>query len=284
MQMYMESKKILFDSMKRTGSKGIKPAVIYNCNDEYGAKIVSTSEAERISYGFGCGTYSAKDLKMDFEGMSFTVLVPRNGEAVENIKIKTKLTGRFNVHNILAAIAALKQLDLKYGEITDGIADFEPVDGRFNRVKLNNGASAIIDYSHTPDSLLKAITTIREILDENRSKGRVITVFGCGGNRDKAKRPVMGKIASENSDSVIITSDNPRDEEPMDIIEEIKKGISRDNYIIEADREDAINKGVQMSGKGDVILVAGKGHETYQEIKGVKYHLSDREIVEKYGK
>jgi UDP-N-acetylmuramoyl-L-alanyl-D-glutamate--2,6-diaminopimelate ligase len=283
METYFEAKKILFDSMKRIGSKGITPAVIYNCNDENGSKIVSTSEAERISYGFGCGTYSARDLEMDFGGMSFTVLVPRNGEALDSLDIKTKLTGRFNVHNILAAIAALKALKLNYSDIARGISGFEPVEGRFNRIKLNSGASAIIDYSHTPDSLLKAITAIREILNEKKSKGRIITVFGCGGNRDKAKRPLMGNIAALNSDEVIITSDNPRDEEPGDIIDGIKAGISKDNYSVEPDRAEAINKAARMAKKGDVILVAGKGHESYQEIKGVKYHLSDREIVEKCG-
>ncbi len=284
MEDYFGAKKVLFDSMKRIGTKGITPAVIYNCNDENGAKIVSTSEAERISYGFGCGTYSAKNLDMDFGGMSFEVLVPRNGEGIEKVKIKTRLTGKFNVHNILAAIAALKALKLKYNDITKSIEEFEPVDGRFNRIKLSSGASAIIDYSHTPDSLLKAITTIREILDTNKSNGKIITVFGCGGNRDRAKRPLMGKIAAENSDEAIITSDNPRDEEPLDIIEEIKAGITKDNYSVEPDREEAIKKAVTMAKKGDVILVAGKGHETYQEITGVKHHLSDREIVEKCGK
>ncbi len=284
MEAYFEAKKTLFDSMKRISTKGIHPVVIYNCNDENGTKIVSTSEAERISYGFGCGTYSAKNLDMDFEGMSFNVLVPRNGEATESIKIKTKLTGRFNVHNTLAAIAALKALGLNYEQITRGISGFEPVDGRFNMIKLKSGASAIIDYSHTPDSLLKAISAIREILKERKSKGRIITVFGCGGNRDRAKRPIMGKNAAENSDEVIITSDNPRDEEPLDIIEDIKKGINTDNYLVVPDREEAVKKAIDSAVKGDVILVAGKGHETYQEIKGVKYHLSDREIVEKYGK
>lgn len=279
---YFEAKKMLFDSMKRIGEKGIKPAVIYNCNDDFGARIVSTSEAERISYGFGCGTYTAKNLKIGFEGMKFDVLVPRNGEGIEKISLKTKLTGKFNVHNILAAIAALKSLNVKYEQIINAINDFEPVEGRFNQVHLNNGAVAIIDYSHTPDSLSKAISAVREILAENRSKGRIITVFGCGGNRDRSKRPVMGEIASANSDEVIITSDNPRDEDPMQIIEEIKAGISSDNYTIEEDREKAINKAVSLSQKGDIIIIAGKGHETYQEVKGVKNHFSDLEMVQKY--
>lgn len=284
MDSYFETKKMLFDSLKRIGAKGLQPAAIYNCNDEYGSKIVSGSEAERIAYGFGCGTFTAKKIDMDINGMSFEVLVPRNGEDIDSIKIKTKLTGKFNVSNILAAIAALHSLHVSYKDIVKHIAEFNSVDGRFNRIKLNNGADAIIDYSHTPDSLLKALTTIREILDESGSKGKIITVFGCGGNRDKAKRPMMGNIAVANSNEVIITSDNPRDEEPMSIIEDIKAGISRDNYTVEEDRELAIKKAIEMSRKGDVILIAGKGHETYQEIKGVKHHLSDRELAEKYGK
>lgn len=282
MEQYFSAKKILFDTMKRINEKGGNTAVVYNCNDEYGAKIVNTSQAERIAYGFGCGTYTAKNVEMDFNGMSFDVLVPRNGEDIEKIQVKTKLTGKFNVHNILAAIASLRVFKANYKDITDSIIKFNPVEGRFNQVNLGNGAIAIIDYSHTPDSLLKAITTIREILDENKSKGRIITVFGCGGNRDKSKRPLMGEIAAKYSDEAVITSDNPRDEEPMAIIEDIKAGITSDNYSVEENRELAIKKAVEMSKKGDVILVAGKGHEDYQEIQGVKYHLSDKEIAEKY--
>lgn len=284
MENYSASKKILFDSLKRIGSKGIQTSAVYNCNDEYGTKIVAGCEAERIAYGFGCGTYTAKNIKMDISGMKFDVLVPRNGENIEEISIKTKLTGKFNVHNILAAIAALHCLGISYSNIISYIPEFEAVDGRFNRIKLANGADVIIDYSHTPDSLLKVITTIREILDESKSKGKIITVFGCGGNRDKLKRPLMGEIAAKNSNEVIITSDNPRDEEPMSIIEDIKAGITDENYNVIEDREQAIKKAIEMSQKNDIILIAGKGHETYQEIKGVKNHFSDREIAEKYGK
>ncbi len=281
---YFESKKLLFDSMRRIGKKGIETAAIYNCNDEYGSKMVLNSEAERIAYGFGCGTYTAKNIEMNINGMNFDVLVPHNGEDIEKIKIYTKLTGKFNVHNILAAVAVLKRMGISYKDIIKYTAEFTGVEGRFNRIKLSNGADAIIDYSHTPDSLQKALSAIREILDESGSKGKIITVFGCGGNRDKGKRPEMGRIAAANSSEVIITSDNPRDEEPMQIIEEIKSGISSDNYSVEENRELAIKKAIEISRKGDVILIAGKGHETYQEIKGIKYHLSDREIAEKYGK
>lgn len=284
MESYLAAKKLLFDSLKRIGLKGIKTAAIYNINDEYGSKMVSGCEAERIAYGFGSGTYSAKNIKMDITGMKFDIFVPRNGENVEEISIKTKLTGKFNVYNILAATAALHSLEISYSDITNFIPEFEAVEGRFNKIKLSNDAFVIIDYSHTPDSLLKAISTLREILNESKSNGKIITVFGCGGNRDKLKRPVMGDLATKNSDEVIITSDNPRDEDPGKIIDEIISGVTGKNYTIEEDREQAIKKAIEMSKKNDIILIAGKGHESYQETKGVKKHFSDREVAEKYGK
>jgi UDP-N-acetylmuramoyl-L-alanyl-D-glutamate--2,6-diaminopimelate ligase len=279
---YFYSKKILFDSIQRINNKGNNTVVIYNSDDEYGGRIIENSESERISFGFNPALYSIQNLNLSFEGMSFDMLIPLNGEDINKLNVKSKQTGRFNVYNILASTAALKYLGLSYGLIKNAIENFNPVDGRFNQIKLQNSSMAIIDYSHTPDSLQKAITTIREIIDVNKIKGKIITVFGCGGNRDRTKRPIMGKIATRFSDQVIITSDNPRDEEPMDIISEIKMGITSDNYSVEQDREKAIIKAYKMSKKNDVILIAGKGHESYQEIKGVKHHLSDREIVEKY--
>lgn len=282
MDVYFSSKKKLFDSIKKISSKGYNTKVIYNSDDGFGDKIVENTEAERISYGFKSALYTIKNLSMNFDGMKFEMLVPFNGEGIDRIEIVSNLTGRFNTHNILASTAVLKCLNVPYNRIAKAIKQFKPVEGRFNQIKLNNGTIAIIDYSHTPDSLLNAITTIREILGINKSNGRIITVFGCGGNRDKTKRPQMGKIATQYSDYVVITSDNPRDEEPLDIIEDVKSGISSNNYSIEENREKAIEKAINMSMRNDIILVAGKGHETYQEIKGVKHHLSDRETVEKF--
>src|SRR5205814_162804 len=160
----------------------------------------------------------------------FEMLVPLNGDGIRRIPVSTKLTGRFNVYNILAASAALKALKIPLKEISEHISSFNPVDGRFNQVTLGSGAIAVIDYSHTPDSLQKAIETIREILNSGKSGGKVITVFGCGGNRDKTKRPKMGAIAAKFSDHAVITSDNPRDEDPFTIIDDIKNGITSDNY------------------------------------------------------
>jgi UDP-N-acetylmuramoyl-L-alanyl-D-glutamate--2,6-diaminopimelate ligase len=279
---YFEAKKILFDSIPRINSKGNNTAAVYNSDGEFGNRIVEGTGAERISFGFSKAMYTVENLKMAFRGMKFDMLAPLNGGKTNRINIETKLTGRFNVYNILAASAALNYLQVPFDIIKEGIKSFQAVEGRFNLIILRNGASAIIDYSHTPDALLKALTAIREILDETDSKGKIITVFGCGGNRDKLKRPMMGKIAVENSNHAIVTSDNPRDENPIDIIEEIKAGITSDNYSVEKNREKAITSAVNMSAKGDIILIAGKGHETYQEIKGIKHHFSDREIAERF--
>jgi len=279
---YFTAKKILFDSIERINKKGNNTSVIYNADDIYGARIINGSEAERVSFGFERSMFSVENLKMGFDGMNFDMLVPLNGEGINRINVSTKLIGKFNVYNILASAAALKAMKIPIKNTVNAIKDFSPVDGRFNQVALKNKAIAIIDYSHTPDSLLKVLTTIKEILAASGSKGKIITVFGCGGNRDKTKRPKMGEIATKYSDHAIITSDNPRDEDPMGIIEDVKAGIKSDNYSVEENREQAIGKAVKMSSTGDVILVAGKGHETYQEIKGVRHHLSDREIVERF--
>ncbi len=247
MDNYLNSKRQLFDRLERINAKGFRTAAIYNSDDETGSRIVDGTGAERISYGFQKAVYSIENLEMDFEGMKFNMLVPLNGEGIDRLKIETHLTGRFNVYNILASVAVLKQLKVPFEVIKSALKDFKAVNGRFNIIKLANGASAVIDYSHTPDSLLKAITTIKEILDSSKSKGKIITVFGCGGDRDRTKRPLMGEIAASNSDKVVITSDNPRSENPFDIIEEIKAGIKSDNYTVEENREKAIEAAVNMA-------------------------------------
>ncbi len=283
MENYFTAKKILFDSLEKINSKQNNTFVIYNCDDPYGNAIVDSTESEKISYGFNDSLFTPFDVKMKLNGMSFGIQISQmaDGESKNQIELKTKLIGKFNVYNILAAVAVCKKIKIDNEQITKAIESFEQVDGRFNMYELKNGAIAVIDYSHTPDSLLNALTTIKEITDSN-SDGKIITVFGCGGNRDKTKRPMMGKIATENSSKVIITSDNPRNEEPMTIIEEIKLGAVKENYIIEQDREKAIVDAIGMSKKGDVVLIAGKGHETYQEIKGVRNHFSDKEIVQRF--
>jgi UDP-N-acetylmuramoyl-L-alanyl-D-glutamate--2,6-diaminopimelate ligase len=280
MENYFNSKKILFDTIPGVNKKGTKTYSIYNSDDKYGEKIIADNKSDKISYGLENSVYSVKNLSMTFSKMNFDII--SSTSSTDNIHIESSLIGKFNVYNILAAVAVLKTQDISDNTIIEGISTFIPVDGRFNQIKLNNGAIAIIDYSHTPDSLSKALTTIREIQASNKSEGKLITVFGCGGDRDKSKRPVMGVTASELSDYVIITSDNPRSENPFDIINDIISGITKNNSYIVSNREEAIKQALAMSKADDIILIAGKGHETYQEINNVKHHFSDREVVEKF--
>jgi len=187
------------------------------------------------------------------------------------------------VYNILAAIECCLTYEIGIDTILSAISKFEAVKGRFNRTMLPNGACAIVDYSHTSDSLKNAIEAAIDVRNSEGVNGKVITLFGCGGDKDKTKRPVMGKIATDLSDFVIISSDNPRTEDPMSIINDIEKGIDANKkYEVEADRDKAIMRSIEFSKKGDIILICGKGHETYQEINGVKSHFDDQEVIQKY--
>ena len=177
-----------------------------------------------------------------------------------------------------AAFATAVLLGIDITSAVEGIKTTPQVPGRFEVVGKGN-KKVIVDYSHTADSLEKALQAVNKIV---KNKFPVYTVFGCGGNRDKTKRPVMGKIASELSDKIIITSDNPRNEDPFEIINDIKTGITKNNFEVIENREEAIKKAIQKSEENAVVLIAGKGHENYQEIKGVRNHFSDKEIALKY--
>jgi len=273
MENYFEAKKILFDSLKQDS------VAVSNKDDDFGMRILKDTEAKKIFYGLR----NDADFKCINESLSLNGLEFDLKYADGNYRIKSKLTGRFNLYNILTAISVLVSLGIDLDSIISSIEKFEPVKGRFNNIPLPNGAYAVIDYSHTSDSLKNAIESAVELRNNRKKAARVITIFGCGGNKDKTKRPVMGNFATSLSDYAIITSDNPRFEEPGEIISEILTGIKeRANYEIEVDREEAIRKGIEMSGEGDIILICGKGHETYQEIKGVRSHFDDKEIVDKY--
>ncbi|MBI4654139.1 MAG: UDP-N-acetylmuramoyl-L-alanyl-D-glutamate--2,6-diaminopimelate ligase [Nitrospirae bacterium] len=204
-------------------------------------------------------------------GLSFKVQTPR-GE----LFIDSPLVGWNNVYNILMSVGIAYALGISEEAIKKGVREVEPIEGRFERIDMGQGFLCIVDYAHTEDALRKLIEETRLI-----TPGKVITVFGCGGDRDRGKRPRMGAAATELSDYVVITSDNPRSEEPMDIIKAIEKGALRMNYTIEPDREKAIQKAVETAEEGDILLIAGKGHEDYQEIKGARHKFRDREIAEK---
>lgn len=265
---YLNAKKMLFDNLDTSA------LAIYNIDDPKGSKIIAGSKARLFSYGSSMASdFRLTDINFDLDGTRFTVEY-KNHE----YKISTSLVGDFNAYNACAAFSTTSLLGVNSDSIIEGIKNTKSVPGRFEVIG-NENKKIIIDYSHTPDSLEKALLAIRKIVKIDKP---VYVVFGCGGNRDRTKRPLMGKIASEIADKVIITSDNPRFEEPMIIIEEIKAGISKKNYTVIENREEAIKNAILSSEDDAVILIAGKGHETYQEIKGIRNHFSDKEIAEKY--
>ena len=204
-------------------------------------------------------------------GLSFMIQTPE-----DEFLVRSELIGRNNIYNILMSAGAAYALGVSREAIIEGIRTVKPIEGRLEKIDAGQNFLCIVDYAHTEDALKKLIEEARLI-----TGGKIITVFGCGGDRDRTKRPKMGVVASDLSDFVVITSDNPRIEEPSEIIKDIIKGIKKDNYIIEPDRAKAIEKAVSIAKTGDTLLIAGKGHENYQEIKGIRYPFSDKEVFKK---
>ena len=272
MEEYFRAKKILFDGLSAEST------AVVNGNDEWGRRIASSTKARTISYGTGDGVdIHATDVKLSLDGSTFAI---SHGGSRE--QLSTPLVGRFNVYNALAAYSAGTALGFSHATLAAGIGRVKNVRGRLERVSSPSGWSAIIDYAHTPDALEKCLQTIHDVLPPQR-QGNIVTVFGAGGDRDRTKRPLMGSVAARLSDRVIVTSDNPRTEDPNLIIDEIVAGIGRDAAVVcEPDRRAAILSALREAKKGDVILIAGKGHEDYQVIGTKKIHFSDREIVEEF--
>jgi UDP-N-acetylmuramoyl-L-alanyl-D-glutamate--2,6-diaminopimelate ligase len=265
---YLRAKKLLFDSLPADSS------AVYNADDLHNVDVMKDCRAVKYSYGTKTDSdFHITDVSFDLNGTTFNLNFKK-----KNYPIKTSLVGDFNSYNAASAFAVTKLIGLKDEAIIEGIKTTSQVPGRFE-VLTNGSRKVVVDYSHTPDSLEKALLVIRKL---TAADNPVITVFGCGGNRDKQKRPVMGKIATELSDQVIITSDNPRFEKSENIIEDIKAGIVKDNYKVIENREEAIENAINNCGKNGVILIAGKGHEEYQEIGGKKNHFSDRETAKRY--
>ncbi len=265
---YFASKKILFDNI---GSNG---KVIFNAEDKSGEKIVRDSAGRKYSYGTSDKTdYTITNLKFDLDGTNFDLT-----HSGHEFHLSTTLVGHFNAFNAASAFALAVAEGVDAETAAEGIKNTPQVPGRFEIIPVKN-KRVIVDYSHTSDSLKQALLAVRHIVGNERP---VYTVFGCGGDRDRTKRPVMGDIAASMSDRVYITSDNPRTEDPFFIIDEILKGIKTNNYRVIENREDAIRAAIFESEDDAVILVAGKGHENYQEINGVRKHFSDKEISEKY--
>ncbi len=265
---YFDSKKILFDMIHAEGT------IAFNVDDENGKSIVKQSAANKVSYG----TKKNSDLKIenvefDLEGTKFDLTW--QGQVY---KAETSLVGHFNALNAASAFAVAVADGMKPETAIEGIKTTPQVPGRFEVVGKKN-KKVIVDYSHTSDSLKQALVAVNHIVKNER---KVYTVFGCGGDRDRTKRPVMGEIASSMSECVYVTSDNPRTEDPFFIIDEILKGIKANNYRVIENREDAIKAAIFESEDDAVILIAGKGHENYQEVNGVRKHFSDKETAEKY--
>lgn len=259
MDTYFAAKRRLFEEL-------LDGASVVNVDDPYGARLVSMLKGNVLTFGVETeADVMAKDIDNTMEGVSFS-LVTEQG----SIRIESPLVGMPNVYNMLSAAGACLALGISAEHIAEGLRDMEPVEGRFQRVEGGQDFLCIVDYAHTDDALSRLIRTVREF-----TRGRVLTLFGCGGDRDKTKRPIMGKIATGLSDYSVITSDNPRGEDSMSIIDDILGGVVGDAYDVIPDRAEAIEKIISMAKSGDTVIIAGKGHETYQEISGVRHEFSD---------
>lgn len=265
MENYLKAKKSFFDNLPRNAF------AITNLDDKNGPVMIQNCRGDIKNYSTRtiCD-YRARLVETHLDGMILEF---------NNREFSTILTGRFNISNLLAIYGAAVELGKDPEEVLRVMSTLRPVSGRFETLHSAEGISAIVDYAHTPDALKNVLGTINEVL---RGKGNIITVVGAGGNRDKGKRPIMATEAVKGSNRVILTSDNPRFEEPQDIINDMLAGLSdeqKKNVISIVDRKEAIRTACALAQKGDVILVAGKGHEDYQDVKGVKHHFDDKEII-----
>ncbi len=263
---YINAKKGFFDSLSS------EAFALTNIDDKNGEKMVESTKAQKYTYSLSrLADYKTKIVENCFEGLLLNI----NGKDVN-----TMLVGRFNAYNLTAIYAIARLCGLDDQETLVGLSKLKAAAGRFEPHYLKNGATAIVDYAHTPDALDNVLSTINSI----RTTGVLVTVVGCGGDRDKTKRPQMASIAQKGSDILILTSDNPRTESPESILKDMNSGINDfDKVFTITDRREAIKLAAQLTkGKGDIILIAGKGHETYQEINGIKYHFDDKEEVAKY--
>jgi UDP-N-acetylmuramoyl-L-alanyl-D-glutamate--2,6-diaminopimelate ligase len=272
---YLASKKRLFTKIKQGGY------AVINKDDPYSETIIETVNSEKkaniITYGIRHKEdVYARDIECSLKGLRFKLCATRIGK--EPIEVESSLIGMHNVYNILASISCGIAMGMDRGDMASAIRRVSNPPGRLERIDCGQDFLVFVDYAHTENGLENVLKAIR-----NLEPKRLLTVFGCGGDRDKSKRSIMGTISSELSDKIFITSDNPRSEDPIDIIREIAKGVSeeRNNHVIEADRFKAIEGALKEARTGDVVLVAGKGHETYQVFKNVTLPFDDREVVRK---
>ena len=262
---YLRAKKAFFDALSKDAF------VVTNLDDKNGLVMTQNTRAKVHTYSLrSLADFKGRILEHYFDGMMLEV---------NNVEVFVQFIGKFNASNLLAVYGTACLLGKRPEEVLTVLSTLRPVNGRFDAVHSPQGFTAIVDYAHTPDAITNVLNAIHEV---QGGKGRVITVVGAGGNRDKGKRPLMAQEAVKGSDKVIITSDNPRFEEPQDIINDMLAGLTpeqKSNVVTITDRRDAIRTACMLATKGDVILVAGKGHENYQDIKGVKHHFDDKEVL-----
>ena len=262
---YLKAKKAFFDNLPKSAF------ALTNLDDKNGMVMLQNTKAKVCTYSLrSLSDFKGKVLEDGFEGMLLDI---------NNVEVNVQFIGRFNASNLLAVYGAACLLGKKPEDVLLALSVLQPVSGRFDALRSPRGYSAIVDYAHTPDALVNVLSTIQEVLN---GRGHVITVVGAGGNRDKGKRPIMAQEAVKQSDKVIITSDNPRFEEPQDIINDMVAGLNKEDMrkvLCIVDRKEAIKTACMLAQTGDAILVAGKGHENYQDIKGVKHHFDDKEVI-----
>lgn len=262
---YMNAKKMFFDMLPA------EAFALVNADDKAGAYMLQNTHARKLTYSLlTIADFKCKILESRLNGTSLNI----NGSELE-----VMFTGKFNAYNLLAVFGAACSLGFNSDDVLVAMTRLVPVAGRFQTLLSPRGYTAIVDYAHTPDALVNVLSSIRDVIG---TKGHIITVVGAGGNRDKGKRPIMAREAALRSDKVILTSDNPRDEEPEDILHDMEEGLDaemRQRVLKITLRKEAIRTATILAQPGDVVLVAGKGHENYQEIKGVKHHFDDREVL-----
>ena len=264
---YLKAKKKFFDELPA------KAFALTNLDDKSGMVMLQNTQAKKLTYSLRTvADFKGKILESHFEGTDLLI---------NDKEVTVRFVGRFNAYNLLAVYGAAVSLGADPDEVLVALSAMHPVSGRFETIHSPEGFTAIVDYAHTPDALTNVLNSIHEVLE---GKGRIITVVGAGGNRDKGKRPLMAKEAARLSDQVILTSDNPRFEEPDAIIQDMVAGLTKadlERTLCITDRAQAIKTATMLAKRDDVILVAGKGHEDYQEVKGVKHHFDDREQLRK---
>lgn len=275
---YIAAKQGFFNALPK------KSFAIYNADDRNGEVMVQNSSAKKYAYSiYGLAPFKCRIVETLLGGMLLNI---------NSTELWVKFIGEFNAYNLLSVYAAAMCLNQSKEEVLKAMSELHSVEGRFDYIVSKDGITAIVDYAHTPDALKRVIETINDI---KTSGNKLITVVGCGGNRDKTKRPIMAQIAVENSDFTILTSDNPRFEKPEDILNDMTEGLKeliiplKGKYLIIPDRREAIktaslfaNGKSDKQSEGDIILIAGKGHETYQEIEGVRHHFNDKEEIKNY--